>query len=250
MNFEMPETTTTTEPAGESLGWRAGLTGELQQNEVFKNFKGVSDLAADYLSKSSKYTELETKLNDYVPKLPDNATDADKALYFDALGRPKQASEYKIEGEDSNAPEWNQWARGLMHQNGLTQKQVEGIVPQFNKQIQAMVDAANQKVKTENAAAEQKLRSEMGDKFDTNVELAKRMTKNHLGTEFDTVFANMNGEARFGVMRILLKLASLTGEDKSPAGVNRPTNGGGVSNPYPKSNMPPKRANTFTPLTT
>jgi hypothetical protein len=246
MEGQMPEPTTQTETPAESLGWRAGLTGDLQQNEVFKTFKGVSDLATDYLDKSTKYTELEGKLKDYVPKLPDNATDADKALYFDALGRPKQASEYKIEGEDSNAAEWNQWARGLMHQNGLTQKQVEGIVPAFNRQIQAMVDAANNKVKSENAAAEQKLRSEMGDKFDTNVELAKRMTKNHLGAEFDTVFASLNGDARFGVMRILLKLASLTGEDKSPQSVQRPT-ANGVDNPYPKSNMPPKRATSFAP---
>lgn len=243
----MPEPIATTGPETDSLGWRAGLTGDLQKNEVFKPFKGVSDLAADYLSKSAKIGELEGKLSDYVPKLPETATDAEKALYFDALGRPKQPSEYKIEGEDSNAPEWNQWARGLMHQNGLTQKQVDGIVPQFNKQIQAMVDAANNKVKAENAAAEQKLRSEMGDKFDTNVELAKRMTKNHLGTEFDTVFAGLNGEARFGVVRILLKLASLTGEDRSPQGTQRPT-ANGVQNPYPKSNMPPKRANTFAPV--
>jgi hypothetical protein len=241
----MPETTTTTDSSTESLGWRAGLTGDLQQNDTFKNFKGVSDLATDYLDKTSKYTELEGKLKDYVPKLPDNATDAEKGLYFEALGRPKQASEYEFEGEDKNAPEWTSHWKQVSHNLGLTKSQAKQLSTEFNGQMTKMVEAHNAKMQGEVAKVSEKLKSEWGDKFDTNVELAKRMTQKHLGTEFDAAFDGGNELTRLNTMRMLFKFAQMTGEDKSPSSTNRPTSANGVDNPYPKSNMPPKRQVSF-----
>ena len=64
-------------------------------------------------------------------------------------------------------------------------------------------------------AAETKLKSEMGDKYDTNVELAKRMHQKHLGTEFDKDFSSATPEQRFGMTRLLLKIA-FSRRDRSP----------------------------------
>ena len=237
----MPEEAT---PATESLGWRAGLTGDLQKNETFTSFKGVSDLATDYLSKSTKVAELEGKLNNYVPKLPDNATDADRNLYFDALGRPKSPDEYKLGGDGKNAVQWDaQWKQNF-HSLGLTQSQAAGLDGMINKSLQDMVDAHNAKLQEEYKTAETALRTEWGAKYDTNVELAKRLYNKHLGSEFDKDFAAGTDATRLSTIKMLVKLASLTGEDTSPQSTQRPTVNG-VNNPYPKSNMPPARNTSF-----
>ena len=230
--------------ATESLGWRAGLTGDLQKNDTFTSFKGVSDLATDYLAKSTKVAELEGKLNNYVPKLPDNATDAERNLYFDALGRPKSADEYKLGGDGKNAVQWDQQWKQNFHSLGLTQAQAAGLDGMINKSLQDVVDAHNAKLQSEYRAAEAALKTEWGSKYDTNVELAKRLYSKHLGSEFDKDFAAGTDATRLSTIKMLVKMASLTGEDTSPQSTQRPMVGG-VNNPYPKSNMPPARTTSF-----
>jgi hypothetical protein len=239
--MQMPEAVV--EPT-ESLGWRAGLPGDLQQNDTFKQFKTVGDFAKSHLEISAKATELAKKLEDYVPKLPDNATDAEKALYYDALGRPKQPSEYKFDGEDKNASEWNNAWKQKFHSIGLTKAQGETLSKEFNATIQQIVDAHNESLKNEYKTAEAALRSEYGDKFDTNLELAKRLYQKHIGKEFDKDFDNTTDKARLAMIRMIVKFAEKTGEDQSPQGTQRPTVKG-VDNPYPKSQMPPARITGF-----
>jgi hypothetical protein len=229
-------------PITESLGWRAGLPGDLQQNEAFVPFKTVGDFAKSHLEVSRKAAELEGKLAGSIPKLGDNATDAERSQYYDALGRPKQPSEYKLQGEDKNAPEWtNRWKQ-TFHKRGLTAAQAEGLSADWNEAMQGMVEAHNASLRAENAAAETKLRSEMGDKFDTNVELAKRMAVKHLGTEFDKTFDSIPAEARFGVVKLLLKVAALTGEDRSPqGGLSQAAKAGSLTDLYRNDPAPPKK---------
>jgi hypothetical protein len=238
----MPEAVLETPPAAESLGWRAGLPDELKQNEALVPFKTVGDLGKDYLAVRTKATELEKKIGEYVPKLPDDATDEDRNLYYDALGRPKQPSEYEFDGEDKNAPEWtNQWKQEF-HSLGLTKTQAKALSQKWNGYMQKMVEAHNTSVQNEMKSAEAKLRIEMGDKYDTNVELAKRMHQKHLGTEFDKAFDAAPPEARFGMVKLLLKVAALTGEDRSPQAGNGLPGGKAVSFiSYDKSPAPPKK---------
>jgi hypothetical protein len=239
----MPEVAEThTEPVKESLGWRAGLPSDLQQNETFKSFKTVGELGKSYLETTAKYSELERKLGDYVPKLPDNPTDEDKNLYFNALGRPETATDYEFEGEDKNAPEWTNHWKQQFHSLGLTKAQAKTLSASWNKQMQAMVEAHNTAIKNEMAAAEGKLRSEMGDKYDTNVELAKRLWTKYGEGEFDKAFENGNSAYRATTIRMLLKFAALTGEDRSPQGGTTLPGGKKVTFiAYDKSPEPPKK---------
>src|SRR5271157_1952135 len=199
-----------------SLGWRAGLPDDLKQNTDLANYKTVGDFTKDALSWKGKVGELEGKLGDSIPKLPDDASDEDRNTYYDALGRPKQAKEYEFDGEDKNAPEWTNFWKDQFHGLGLTKAQAKALSTQFNGQMQKMVDAHNTALKAEVTAAEQKLRTELGDKYDTNVELAKRVWQKHGEGEFDKMFSNETSTNRYGMVRFLLKMAALTGEDTSP----------------------------------
>lgn len=238
----MPEessTTNTTEPVTvPSLGWRAGLPGDLQQSEEFVPYKTVGDFAKTYLETKTKASTLEQKLANSVPKLSETATDEERASFYDALGRPKEAKEYEFEGEDKNAPEWTDEWKQTFHAEGLTKTQAKNLSSKFNAKIQSMVEAHNASLKAEVTTAETALKSEWGDKFDTNVELAKRLYQKHLGKEFDADFDAGTGKTRLSTLRLLMKVAALTGEDKSPQGTHGlPAKGEG--NPYPNSKMQP-----------
>ena len=103
-----------------------------------------------------------------------------------------------------------------------------------------MVEAHNAKIAGEVTAATEKLKSEWGDKFDTNVELAKRVYQKHIGTEFDKDFDAGTGTTRLQTMRLIMKFAALTGEDRSPQGGNT-ISSTGAGNPFPNSKMQPAR---------
>lgn len=226
----------------EPLGWRAGLPDDLKQNEAFVSFKTVGEFAKSHLETAAKVADLTKKLEDYVPKLPDNATDEDRNLYYEALGRPKTASEYEFDGEDKNAPEWTNLWKERFHKRGLTKDQAKALSADFNTSINQMVEAHNANLKKEMTAAEQKLKSEMGDKYEANVELAKRMWAKHGDGEFEKLFDSGTSLQRYGVIKVLLNLGSLTGEDRSPQ-AGKTVGGGGKSTfiAYDKSPAPPKK---------
>jgi len=207
---------TTTSADTTSLGWRAGLPDDLKTNEAFVPFKTVGDFGKSYLELNTKAKTLETKMADYVPKLPDDATEEDRNVYLDAIGRPSKPDEYELDGEDKNAPDLtNPWKQDF-YEEGLTKQQALNISKKYNARINKLVDDYKANLAKEATAAEQALRTEMGDKYDTNVELAKRLYTKHLTTEFDVDFADAPPKARFGMVKLLLKVASLTGEDTSP----------------------------------
>lgn len=234
----------TNQPTTESLGWRAGLPDDLKSNDAFVPYKTVGEFAKTYLDTKTKVSDLEGKLGSSIPKLKDDASDEDRARYYDALGRPPKPSEYEFDGEDKNAPEWtNKWKQEF-HSMGLTKAQAKDLSLKFNGSIQQMVEAHNLKLKNEVTEAETKLKTEWGDKFDTNVELAKRLYQKHIGSEFDKDFDAGTGTTRLSTMRLLMKVAALTGEDRSPQGVQ--PQGGAQATPYginySKSPAPPKKS--------
>lgn len=237
----MPEEVTQS-PASTPPGWIAGLPDTLKTNEAFTKFKTVGDFANDYLATTAKVSDLEQKVSNSVPKLKDDASDGERSLYYDALGRPKQPSEYEFDGEDKNAPEWTSAWKQEFHSLGFTKTQAKLLSGKFNATMQKMVEAHNARIKSEIAAAETKLKSEWGDKFDTNVELAKRLYQKHLGNEFDKDFDAGTSVNRLQTVRLLVKLAALTGEDRSPQG-GQSQSGASKSSfiAYDKSPAPPKR---------
>src|ERR1039457_5914905 len=130
-------TTPVTTPDTTSLGWRAGLPDDLKTNATLAPFKTVGDFAKDDLVVRAKVTDLEKKLGDSIPKLPDDATDAERNTYLDALGRPTKASEYEFDGEDKTDPKWTNAWKDKFYKYGLTKEQGKGITAEFNQMGQA-----------------------------------------------------------------------------------------------------------------
>jgi hypothetical protein len=210
---------TTGDGTGEKPAWLAQMPADLKDNQTFSSFKTIGELGKSYLELSGKVKEvdaLKTKLDSSIPKLSDKATDEEKAAYYKAIGRPDKADEYEFAG-DGMDPKIVGWAKDTFFKNGLSKEQAKNIQASFNDFVTASENARVETMKAEATAAEEKLKTELGDKYPEQIELAKRTWQKLSDAEFDS-FVNetkIGNDAR--MIRFILKVAKLTGEDKSPA---------------------------------
>lgn len=201
----------------ESLGWRAGLTGDLQAHESVVPYKNVSDFAKAHIETATKLKDVEGKLSNSITKLGENATQEEREKYFNQLGRPEKPDGYEFVGEDKAAPEWTKAYKDAMHKMGVPKAMAKELSEFNNSMINKMVEQHNARILAENAKAAETLKAELGDKYDAGVALASRLWKQWGKTEvdFDKAFASESSANRVTMIRFLLNVAAKTGEDSS-----------------------------------
>lgn len=225
-----------------SLGWRAALPDEFKEHEFVKTFQKPGDFVKSALEIKTERDTLKTKMANAIFKPGEKATDEERAAYFKALGRPDKAEEYEFPDKDKNAPEMVKWAQERFHKVGLNKEQATFIAGEWNQLLAGIVEKHNAGVQKEITESGTKLKAELGDKYDSSIELANRLWKKHTDGEFDKAFTGETSANRFSMIRYILKMAKLTGEDRSPSGLpegGKPTVKEGMS--YPNSPPPPKR---------
>jgi hypothetical protein len=227
---------------GQSLGWRAGLPDEFKNHEAFTPFKTVGDLAKVHIETATRAKDLESKLADSIPKLPENATQEERDVYFASLGRPSKAEEYVFEGEDKNAPEWTNHWKNEFYKLGLSGDTAKALSVAFNSQMQKVVEAHNAEIQKQIGEAATKLKAELGDKYDASIELAQRLWKRDVDGDLEKDFQAETSKTRYSIIRYILKMASKTGEDTSLRGASeRKTTPATPFINYDKSPAPPPR---------
>lgn len=153
--------------------WIAQLPDTHKENEAFKGFKTIGDLASDYLTKGTELETLKGQVANSIPKLAENATDEQKAAYRAALGVPEKADDYEVdlvEGMDNSlAPLFKQAAFEL----GMPKEMAKGLSAWWNKTLLSFVQAQDEaKLKAHNEAVEN-LKNEWGESANTNAEAIK-----------------------------------------------------------------------------
>ena len=234
-------------PQGDGgIGWKTELPEAMRGHEAFAPYKaknelweGHAKLYTDHKETVQKVTDLESKIANYIPKLPDNASAEDRELFYNALGRPEKPEQYEFTGDDKSAPEWTNFWKSEFHRLGLPKDTAKGLAEVFDRKIQEVVDAHNQGIQTQITEASEKLKLELGDKYDSSVELAKRMWAKHGDGEFDQAFTGETSATRFAMIRHLLKIAKLTGEDMSPPGQKGGIKADDASSWFPNSPKSP-----------
>ena len=79
----------------------AGLPDDLKTNEAFVPYKTVGEFAKSHLELATKAKEMEGKLGDAIPKLPDDASD-EGAVSIRQQAGPNSPANTSFEGEDKN----------------------------------------------------------------------------------------------------------------------------------------------------
>lgn len=229
------------QPPAQSPGWLAGLPADLRDNEAFKSHRTVGDFAKAHLATAEKAKSLEARLSNSIPRLSENATQEERDVYFNSLGRPEKAEGYEFAEDKANPETMLPWKKDF-HELGLTKAQAKGLKDKWDARLNALVDKHNADIQKMNTEAESKLKAEWGDKYEANVQLAQRFWKKETDSELDKVFEGASQAQRLGVARFIFRMAAKTGEDTSlPGSGQRPSQSGPAALTYEKSNMPPAR---------
>ena len=175
--------------------FRAQFPADLKDHEAFKPYKTIGDLGKahiDLMGKakeldgmSAKVKDLETKLSNTIPKLPENATPEEIEVFYESLGKPESPKGYAIpkpEGSESD-PKMVEWAQNTFYGANLSKHQAEFIGKEFNTFMDNVVKADLERRASMLAQTEGSLKQEWGDKFDGNVELVRRVWEKFTNSE-------------------------------------------------------------------
>lgn len=178
--------------------WRGSIDPTIKDNPSLSKFKDPGALAKSYL-------ELEKKIGAKGIAIPGKDAKADDFVaVMDQLGRPKDASEYKLpdvklpDGLPKNEALENGF-KSLAHKAGLLPFQVEGLykwyaesqVAEYNQLVKERTDARQ--------AAEASLRKEWGKAYDANIAMNDRIWKQFADDDFKTFMdeSGLGNDPRF-----------------------------------------------------
>jgi hypothetical protein len=143
------------------------LKGYLQN----KGWKDPAELAVGYRN-------LEKLVGHEKIPLPKGVDDKDGwARVYDALGRPKNADDYKLALPEGADPTFAKAAAGKFHELGLNPSQAAALTDWYNSQAQTMSQA---QITQQTQAVEEQLgslKSEWGGAWDENVNLGQRAAR-------------------------------------------------------------------------
>jgi len=160
---------------GATPAWTAQLPSDLRSNETLTGHKTIGDLGKAYLDlhgKSANAVQLPGK----------DATDEDRATFYQRLGRPDKPDSYQF--EEVKLPEGLEYSkdtekefRKVFHGLGLSNDQAANI----HKSYMGMLVSEHKKLgelsKQYQEKTIQTLKGEWKDDYNSNVELATRGIK-------------------------------------------------------------------------
>lgn len=181
----------------------------------------------DPVELANGYRNLEKLLGTEKVPLPKGADDAEGwSRVYDALGRPKDASGYKIAVPEGGDPEFAKAAADLFHKSGLSAQQAEAVTGWYNSQVQAQMEA---QATARSQAAEQQLhalRQEWGSAWDENVNLGQRAAK-QFGLNGEQLAAIEAGLGTGELLKFMARIGRGLTEHSFESG--RTTNGFGMT---------------------
>ena len=209
---------------GGSLGWRAQLPDTLKTNETFTAYKTVGELAQSHLDAAGKVKEYEGKLANSIPKLSDKATDAERADFYKALGRPD-----KPEGYDISLPEglpFTQqdidWLRSTAHKRGFSKADTEAFAKDYFEKTKADIAAVDNQIKAKREDAVTALKKEWGAEYETKLDAAKITAKRIGGDEFVKFLSDTGAGDHPTFIKIFHKISTMLSESAFIEGGNKP----------------------------
>jgi hypothetical protein len=158
----------------------------------------------------------------------EKAEAAEFDAFYNKLGRPADAKDYKVDMPDGSPPEYADGFRGKAHELGLTSKQVEGLA-EWNNKFASDVSAnqSNQSAEAFNRDTTS-LKTEWGAAHDQNVLLARQAAQS-LGWDGPKIDKISGAIGHAELMKTLQQIGAKTGESDFVSG--KSTNYGTAKSP-------------------
>lgn len=192
-----------------AVGW-LGQTDELTTGYVQnKGWQSAGDAVKSYQN-LEKLLGADRAGNTFVlPK--ENATPEELSAHYNRLGRPVDASGYKIDVPEGSNADFAKLASGKFHELGLSQKQGESLAAWWNESAGAGAAATAAAKVQQFQADDQTLRQDWGQAFAQNLSHAQNAARG-LGLDEGTINKMADALGHKGTMQLLQKIGSGMGE--------------------------------------
>lgn len=165
----------------EDLGYRAGIKGELKDNEYLKGFGNVTELSQSAVDNHKELAELKESLDNRILKPGENASEEEIAAYHKALGVPEDVKGYELDGikipdelkeveEHLNLGKWVDTFKKLNVPKEMAQELIGAYLENTKSQL---ADEAEAKVQRTKDTLDE-LNTAWGKDAPGNTEVAKR----------------------------------------------------------------------------
>lgn len=180
--------------AGEGGGgnaFLATLPPEFQKEPSLQTFKDAGTLAKSYI-------EAQKLIGAKRIALPgEKATDAEWDSFYAQIGRPDTSDKYEVPDvkmEDGLTPDAKklETVKQHFHKLGLTGKQARGVMEYYMNSLNESAKASKAANGQQSQAQIQSLREQWGDKFDSNVDLARSVIKKFGGDNHAEILKHLD----------------------------------------------------------
>lgn len=192
--------------------WRSELPADIRDNPLVVGYGDDPKVAIPKLVKEHVNLQKLIGAKGVIPPGKD-ATEEDKARFYNQLGRPETPDKYDL--TSFKPPEGVPWDDGFLqaiipklHARGASQEFVQGLLGDYGDLIKGQWDGMQGQLEERAKAADQALRQEWGSAHGAKMELAARALKLAAGDSYEQIrnMKTMDGVA-FGdhpdVLRVL-----------------------------------------------
>lgn len=166
--------------------WNQALPEDIRNDPSMKDFKpdaeGFANLAKAHIHGQKMIGK------DRIALPGANATPEELSSFYNSIGRPETPDQYKIElpeglknvqPDEEGLKEW----KAFMHEQGLTNSQVQNLVLRYYQDIDQGIAANQQQSQAQISEGLNKLKQDWGDEYDQNVSIAAGVVRKFGGEE-------------------------------------------------------------------
>lgn len=187
----IPDSTTTSQStqstqSTDTGNWRDSLSADLRNNPTLVNIPDIESLAKEHVNVQKMIGA------DRIVMPGEDATPEDMSAFYTKLGRPEKVEDYDLSSIE--IPEGLPWDGEFqnsmisrMHELGLNQKQVQGMLGAYVETVGSQFEQATGDMQRTRETGISDLRNAWGRSYEAQVDLAKRAFIAGAGDNFEQV---------------------------------------------------------------
>lgn len=180
-----PGSGNTEPPEPKKQTYSAQMKGDLKDNVYFDQFANISEFGTEALT-------MREQLDRSVVIPGDEATEEERTAYFEKLGRPKEATDYKFDPIDMPKgmkidPALEEKFKVMSFESGVNQKQASAYYKSFVETGIETFQAATRLNDKRREDVENTLKAEWAEDYKGNVELSRRALAQFAGDDVITL---------------------------------------------------------------
>lgn len=199
----------------ETPKWMGQLPKDLKGNETLTQYQTLGDLGKAFL-------DLEGKVQGSVEVPGEDATEEQWSAYREKMGIPESPDNYEFEEVElpngaTEETEMDQWFRKVAHENNFTNAQANAFRKAWVEQNLAQANAQSEAFDKAREDAEKQLRSELGEKYDETLSMAKKAVEKR-SPEFAQFLTDSGLTNHPEMVKLMADIGVMISEDRMPGG--------------------------------